>query len=152
MQGWRTFTDDMQQCYGVDMTCLNSHFQDEQRQYYLATSAWADVHPSQLQGPAACIRTYDLGTLTQQELEAPLQVLHLLCSMVLAAGICTKPTIGCSSRCRVLQAARAPAPLGPLMQQRHQPLLLQGSTLSACACCKVEAVLAPSQLHSSPPA
>ena len=74
MQGWHGFTDDMQSCYGVDMRCLDATFEQEQQQYYLQTSAWADVHPSQLQGPPACLRTYDLATLTQQELEAPLQV------------------------------------------------------------------------------
>ena len=74
MQGWHTFVGDIQQCYGVDMSCLNSTFQQEQQQYYLATSAWADVHPSQLQGPPVCIRAYDLATLTQEELAAPLQV------------------------------------------------------------------------------
>ena len=73
MQGWHGFTDDMQSCYGVDMRCLDATFEQEQQQYYLQTSAWADVHPSQLQGPPACLRTYDLATLTQQELEAPLQ-------------------------------------------------------------------------------
>ena len=74
MQGWHAFSGEMQQCYNVDMRCLDATFQEEQQQYYLATSAWADVHPSQLQGPPACLRTYDLLALTQQELEAPLLV------------------------------------------------------------------------------
>ena len=75
MHGWQGFVGDMQQCYGVDMACLTHTFQQEQQQYYLATSAWADVHPSQLQGPPVCIRSYDLLTLTQEELAAPLQVI-----------------------------------------------------------------------------
>ena len=74
MHSWHGFVGDIQQCYGVDMGCLNSTFQAEQQQYYLATSAWADVHPSKLQGPPVCIRNYDLLQLSQKELAAPLHV------------------------------------------------------------------------------
>lgn len=74
MQGWSAFVHEVNAFYGVDMQCLNDAFHQEQRDYYLCTSAWADVHPSQLQGPPACFKQYDLHTLTLAELAAPLQV------------------------------------------------------------------------------
>ena len=49
-------------------------YRDEQKEYYLSTAAWSDVHPSQLAGPPACIKEYDLLTVTVAELEAPLKV------------------------------------------------------------------------------
>ena len=39
----------------------------------MATAAWCDVHPSQLAGPGACFKEYDLLTVTLDELKAPLQ-------------------------------------------------------------------------------
>ncbi|MCJ1422141.1 hypothetical protein MMC29_000020 [Sticta canariensis] len=73
MQGWSAFVHEVNAFYGVDMQCLNDAFHQEQRDYYLSTSAWADVHPSQLQGPPACFKQYDLHTLTLAELAAPLE-------------------------------------------------------------------------------
>ena len=74
MEGWAAFTQDMRQYYGVDMGCLNDEYRREQQEYFLETSAWADVHPSQLLGPPACFKRYDLLTVTLEELAAPLQV------------------------------------------------------------------------------
>ncbi|KAK9805341.1 hypothetical protein WJX73_003869 [Symbiochloris irregularis] len=73
MQGWSAFVHEMDSYYGVDMHCLNDAFHQEQRGYYLSTSAWADVHPSQMQGPPTCFKSYDLHTLTMEELAAPLK-------------------------------------------------------------------------------
>ena len=43
-------------------------------EYYLQTSAWADVHPSQLLGPPCLVKEYDLLQVSLEELAAPLQV------------------------------------------------------------------------------
>ena len=117
MQGWHSFVGDIQQCYGVDMSCLNATFQKEQQQYYLATSAWADVHPSQLQGPPVCIRSYDLATLTQQELAAPLQV---------------SPCPGHSGCPRVLHRSRGwlPMHIAQVLRYMHA-----GGMLVSCLAC-----------------
>ena len=74
MHSWSGFVHEVDSFYGVDMQCLNDAFHQEQRDYYLSTSAWADVHPSHLQGPPSCFKQYDLLTLTMAELAAPLQV------------------------------------------------------------------------------
>lgn len=46
----------------------------EQSEYYQQTTSWADVHPSQMIGPPACFKTFDLLTVTVEELKAPLKV------------------------------------------------------------------------------
>lgn len=73
MEGWAGFAQDMRQYYGVDMSCLNEEYRREQQEYFLETSAWADVHPSQLLGPPACFMRYDLLKVTLEELAAPLK-------------------------------------------------------------------------------
>jgi hypothetical protein len=60
MEGWGEFLEDMKEYYNVDLSVLTDDFASEQRDYYLATSAWGDVHPSQLVGVAAPFHTYDL--------------------------------------------------------------------------------------------
>lgn len=53
----------------VDLDCLSETYRAEQRDYYLSTSAWAEVHPAQLLGPGVLIKSYDLNTVTLQELQ-----------------------------------------------------------------------------------
>ncbi len=78
MEGWADFTQDIRNFYGVDMGCLDNSYRREQKEYYLETSAWADIHPSQLLGPACCFKEYDLLHVTLDELAAPLQVGHAM--------------------------------------------------------------------------
>ena len=74
MGGWSNFLGDMQRFYGVNLDCLSDEFRQEQQEYFMSTSAWADIHPSQLLGPPACFKRYDLLTVTVDEIAAPLQV------------------------------------------------------------------------------
>ncbi len=78
MGGWGDFLGDMQRFYGVNLDCLNDEFRQEQQEYFMNTSAWADIHPSQLLGPPACFKHYDLLTVTLQEIAAPLQVGYIV--------------------------------------------------------------------------
>ena len=64
----------MKQYYDVDMSSLTDDFEREQREYFCQTAAWTDIHPSQLLGPPALIKSYDLKTVTLEELKAPLKV------------------------------------------------------------------------------
>jgi protein arginine N-methyltransferase 1 len=53
---------------------LSDAYRTEQREYYMNTSAWAEVHPAQLLGPGTLIKSYDLNKVTLDELkvrEAP---------------------------------------------------------------------------------
>ena len=82
MGGWGDFLKDMQRLYGVNLESLNDEFRQEQQDYFMSTSAWADIHPSQLLGPPACFKLYDLLTVTLEEIAAPLQVCCLLPSSI----------------------------------------------------------------------
>lgn len=53
----------------VDLDCLSDAYRTEQREYYLNTSAWAEVHPAQLLGPGVLLKSYDLNTVTLEELK-----------------------------------------------------------------------------------
>ncbi|KAG7672538.1 hypothetical protein Ndes2526B_g08945 [Nannochloris sp. 'desiccata'] len=72
MHGWGEFIEDMREMYGVEMDCLSADYRKEQKEYYSQTSAWTDIHPSQMVGPPALIKAYDLKTVTLEELKAPL--------------------------------------------------------------------------------
>lgn len=53
----------------VDLDCLSDAYRKEQHDYYLNTSAWGNVHPSQLMGPGVCFKKFDLLTVTLDELK-----------------------------------------------------------------------------------
>lgn len=72
MYGWSEFLKEMKSFYQVDMDCLSDAYRKEQHDYYLSTSAWANVHPSQLLGPGSCFKQYDLHTVTLDELKVRL--------------------------------------------------------------------------------
>ena len=72
MAGWGAFQGEVDARYGVDVSALAPAYRAEQRLYYAETSAWADVAPGDLVGPASCIAELDLGTVTKADLEAPL--------------------------------------------------------------------------------
>ena len=78
IEGWAEFTQDILQNYDVDMSCLDISYRQEQEEYYLETSTWADIHPSQLLGPPCCFKEYDLLNVSLEELTAPLQVFALV--------------------------------------------------------------------------
>lgn len=73
MDGWSDFVREVKQYYDVDMACLTESYKEEQADYFSRTAAWADVHPSQALGPPACLKSYDLLTLSLEELKADLQ-------------------------------------------------------------------------------
>lgn len=73
MRGWSEFIEDIQEYYGVDMACLSEDYRKEQKEYYSQTAAWTDIHPSQMLGPPALIKSYDLKKVTLEELKEPLK-------------------------------------------------------------------------------
>ena len=66
--GWDEFADQTLQNYGVDMRSLTETFEQEQREFFLNTSAWVDVHPSQVLGAPCVLRDFDLHTVTLEEM------------------------------------------------------------------------------------
>lgn len=73
MYGWSEFLKEMKGYYQVDLDCLSDAYRTEQREYYMNTSAWAEVHPAQLLGPGVLLKSYDLNTVTLDELKADLK-------------------------------------------------------------------------------
>jgi hypothetical protein len=57
----------------VDLDALSDTYRSEQLQYYLGTSQWCDVHPSQLLGPGAVFKEFDLHKVTIEELKVRLR-------------------------------------------------------------------------------
>ena len=72
MHGWSHFLNDMRDYYEVEMESLTENFRKEQYEYYCQTVTWTDIHPSQMMGPPALIKSYDLKAVTLEELKAPL--------------------------------------------------------------------------------
>ena len=68
-EGWEYFNSDMKSYYGVDLGCLTGEFDKEQKDYYLNSTAWQDVHPAQLLGQPMCFKSYDLGKVTIAEVQ-----------------------------------------------------------------------------------
>jgi protein arginine N-methyltransferase 1 len=44
------------------MSSLTDTYEKEQREFFLNTSAWVDIHPSQLLGQPYVLKDYDLHT------------------------------------------------------------------------------------------
>lgn len=72
MEDWSGFIRDMKNYYNVEMDCLSEDYRKEQLEYFTRTGQWADVHPESLIGEPALIKSYDLKTVTLDELKAPL--------------------------------------------------------------------------------
>ena len=68
--GWDEFADQTLNTYGVDMRALTEPFEQEQTEFFMNTSAWVDVHPSQVLGSTCLLKEYDLHTVTLEEMKA----------------------------------------------------------------------------------
>ena len=56
------------------MDCLSDLYRKEQQQYYMSTTQWCDIHPSQMIGTAAPFKHYDLHKVTIEELKVRAEV------------------------------------------------------------------------------
>lgn len=68
MDDWHYFLKDTKNYYGVDMSVLTKPFSEEQKKYYLQTSMWNNLHPSQVIGTAAIIKEIDCLTVTVEDI------------------------------------------------------------------------------------
>jgi hypothetical protein len=59
--------------YDVDMSCLTTDFEAEQREYLHQTATWTDIHPGNLLGQAALIKSMDLAKISLEEVKAPIK-------------------------------------------------------------------------------
>ena len=86
MDVWREFCDITSTKFGVDMNCLTQPFEQEQKAYYLQTSLWQDVAPSQVLGEPVVLLSYDLHTVTVADILHPTSEFSLTLSAVSQVG------------------------------------------------------------------
>lgn len=66
---WDDFVANTHENYGIDLTCMNSEFEDEQKEHYLNSSAWVDIHPTQLLcAKPFTLASFDLNTCTMDDI------------------------------------------------------------------------------------
>nr|QEG03106.1 arginine N-methyltransferase PRMT10 isoform X1 [Cymbidium ensifolium] len=68
MSDWYSFVNDTEASYGVNMNVLTKAYREEHEKYYLKTSLWNSLHPSQIIGTPAVIRELDCLTATVDEI------------------------------------------------------------------------------------
>uniref|UniRef100_A0A6B2L7G5 type I protein arginine methyltransferase n=1 Tax=Arcella intermedia TaxID=1963864 RepID=A0A6B2L7G5_9EUKA len=64
MQDWARFAPNTQHKYGVDMSCLESDFEKEHADYYLASSVWCELSPADLLSQPVLIKEINCNTCT----------------------------------------------------------------------------------------
>jgi type I protein arginine methyltransferase len=85
-EGWAEFCEQTSARFGVDMSSLTGSYAEEQRQYFLQTSAWSDISPDQLLGAPAVLATYDLNKVTLADIQRPTASFELLVEEAGATG------------------------------------------------------------------
>ena len=66
---WDDFVANTHENYGIDLTCMNSEFEDEQKEHYLNSSAWVDIHPTQLLcAKPFTLASFDLNTCSMDDI------------------------------------------------------------------------------------
>jgi len=66
---WHAFTYETKQFYSLDMAGLSAQYEEEQKQYYLLSSAWAELRAEQVVGTPAAILKLDLKTCTFEDIK-----------------------------------------------------------------------------------
>eukprot|EP00903_Cladosiphon_okamuranus_P012619 g11806.t1 len=69
MQDWYSFKGETKEYYGVDMTVLEAVYEEEQRNYYILSSFWAELDKDQVLGEPAVVRTFDMHTCTLEDVQ-----------------------------------------------------------------------------------
>jgi type I protein arginine methyltransferase len=64
MSDWHDFETTTSQVYGVNMSCLESEFDKEQKEYYLHSSRWTELKSDQLLDDPSIIKQLDMITCT----------------------------------------------------------------------------------------
>lgn len=67
MSDWHDFENTTNQVYGVDMSCLESEFNKEQKEYYMLSSRWTELKNDQVLDEASIVKYIDMMTCTLQD-------------------------------------------------------------------------------------
>jgi len=69
MRDWRSFLEQMQSLYNVDMSVLTPPFKKEQQDYYIYSGLWTELHSEHVVGQSVVIKHLDLRTCTLKDSE-----------------------------------------------------------------------------------
>ena len=64
LQEWRTFTTETKAKYDIDLSCLSRQYDEEQKQYFLLSSCWAELDASQVISTPVIVHDIDMKTCT----------------------------------------------------------------------------------------
>ncbi|GAQ79601.1 protein arginine methyltransferase [Klebsormidium nitens] len=70
MNDWVHFTQNTRHAFGVDMSTLSNSYREEQVKYFLQTSLWQSLYPSQVVGQPALVKEIDCLTVTLDDVKA----------------------------------------------------------------------------------
>jgi protein arginine N-methyltransferase 1 len=68
MRVWDDFVADTHENYGIDLSCMNGEYEEEQREHFMNTSAWVDIHPSQLMSQPYTLASFDLNKCSMDDI------------------------------------------------------------------------------------
>ena len=66
---WKEFVATTRDNYGIDLSCMDDEYEDEQEEHYLNTSAWVDIHPSQLMSTPCTLASFDLNKCSMDDIK-----------------------------------------------------------------------------------
>ena len=67
MSSWHAYLERAQQDYGVDMACLESNFEAEQKEYYLQSGHWMQLGADAVLAAPTIVKTLDMATCTLED-------------------------------------------------------------------------------------
>jgi protein arginine N-methyltransferase 1 len=65
---WDDFVANTHENYGIDLSCMNGEYEDEQKDHYLNTSAWVDIKPQQKVSNVFTLASFDLNKCTMADI------------------------------------------------------------------------------------
>jgi len=66
---WKEFVATTRDNYSIDLSCMDDEYEDEQKEHYLNTSAWVDIHPSQLMSTPCTLASFDLNKCSMEDIK-----------------------------------------------------------------------------------
>ena len=67
MEDWSSFSADMQNLYGIDMSPLTPAYKVEQSDYYIYSGLWTELRPEHVVGQPVVVKHLDLNTCTMAD-------------------------------------------------------------------------------------
>ncbi|EWM23599.1 Ribosomal L11 methyltransferase, PrmA [Nannochloropsis gaditana] len=69
LEDWQTFSHQTKEFYDLDMAGLTAQYEEEQKEYYLLSSSWAELRAEQVVAEPVVIRRLDLKSCTFEEIK-----------------------------------------------------------------------------------